>query len=75
MMLKDQEIFKIKERVKFNFDQQKWIVPPFYVRDKTVSFPKIKNRKEFVKEELNKRELVWNDNNQVIGEEGTGQSS
>ena len=50
-------------------------MPPFYVRDKTVSFPKIKNRKEFVQEELNKRELVWNDNHQVIGEEGAGHSS
>lgn len=47
-MLKPGEIVKIKEKTEFDFDKNKWIVPSFYVRNKEVALPKIKNANELV---------------------------
>jgi len=41
-MLKEGEMYKIKEKVEFDYDINKWIVPPFFVRNKEVNLPKIK---------------------------------
>ena len=56
-MLKPGEIIKIKEKTEFDFDKNKWIVPSFYVRNKEVALPKIKNAHELVIQELYNREL------------------
>jgi len=42
-MLKPGEIVKIKEKTEFDFDTNKWVVPAFYLRNKEVVLPKIKN--------------------------------
>jgi hypothetical protein len=48
MLLKKQEIYKIKEKVEFDFEINKWIVPPFILRNKEISFPKIQNAMNLV---------------------------
>ena len=41
MMLKDSEMYKLKEKVKFDFETNKWKVPPFIVKAKEVAFPQL----------------------------------
>ena len=48
MLLKKQEIYKIKEKVEFDFEINKWIVPPFILKNKEISFPKIQNAMNLV---------------------------
>ena len=66
MMLKDEEMYKLKEKIEYDFDAQKWRVPPFVVKNKEVAFPKIKNAATFAKNSLEERELVWGGNDQPI---------
>jgi hypothetical protein len=61
MLLTKGEIYKIKEKVEFDFDRNKWIVPPFILKGKEVSFPKISNAMNLVEQSLNERELQFND--------------
>jgi hypothetical protein len=42
-MLKPGEIVRIKEKTEFDFDTNKWLVPLFYLRNKEVVLPKIRN--------------------------------
>jgi len=49
-MLKDGEMYKIKESTQYDESRDKWIVPPFILKNKEVALPKIKNAGEFVKE-------------------------
>lgn len=60
-MLKPGEIVKIQEKTEFDFDTNKWTIPPFYLRNKEVVLPKIKGGKEMVSQELENRELVIDD--------------
>ena len=39
---------KIKEKTEFDFNQNRWIVPHFYLRNKEVILPKIKAAAELV---------------------------
>ena len=32
MMLKQGEMYKLKEKIKFDFDKNKWVIPPFIVK-------------------------------------------
>lgn len=43
MLLTKNELYKIKDKVEFDFDKNKWLVPPFILKNKEVSFPKIAN--------------------------------
>ena len=52
MMLKQGEMYRLKEKIEYDFDSGKWKVPPFVVKAKEVNFPKIKNAIGLVKEEL-----------------------
>jgi len=36
MMLKKGDMYKIKEKVEFDFESGKWIVPPFIIKAKEV---------------------------------------
>ena len=54
-MLKPGEIVKIQEKTEFDFDTNKWTIPPFYLRNKEVVLPKIKGGKEMVSQELENR--------------------
>lgn len=62
MMLKDEEMYKLKEKIEYDFDAQKWKVPPFVVKAREVAFPKIKNAATFAKNSLEERDLVWQNN-------------
>ena len=68
MMLKDGEMYRLKEKVKYDFDTAKWQVPPFLVKNKEVNFPRIKNAINLVKEELDQRELVIAETGEVISD-------
>ena len=59
-------MYKLKEKIEYDFDAQKWRVPPFVVKNREVAFPKIKNAATFAKNALEERELVWNGNDQPI---------
>lgn len=73
MMLKDTEMYKLKEKIKFDFEKGKWIVPPFVVKQKEVAFPKIGMAKNFVREEKNQREIIIADTGEVVS--GDSESS
>lgn len=49
-MLKDGEMYKIKELTEYDQQRDKWVVPPFILKGKEVALPKIKNAGEFVKD-------------------------
>jgi hypothetical protein len=61
MLLTKGEIYKVKEKVEFDFERNKWIVPPFILKGKEVSFPKISNAMNLVEQSLNERELQFNE--------------
>ena len=39
MMLKDGEMYKLKEKIDYDFEAGKWKVPPFIIKNKEVAFP------------------------------------
>ena len=41
-------MYKIKEKVEFDFEKNKWIVPPFILKNKEISFPQIRNAMQLV---------------------------
>lgn len=57
-MLKEGQIKVLMDRVQYDQEAGKWIVPPFQVRDKQVSMPKIKHAKTLVRKELDQHEVV-----------------
>jgi hypothetical protein len=59
MLLTKNELYKIKEKVEFDFEINKWIVPPFILKNKEVSFPKISNAMNLVEQHLEERELQF----------------
>ena len=66
MMLKDGEMYRLKEKVEYDFDTERWKVPPFLVKQKEVNFPKIKNAMNLVKDELEQRDIVLVDTGEVL---------
>lgn len=52
MMLKEGEMYRLKERIEYDFESGKWKVPPFLIKNKEVAFPKIRNAMDMVKDEL-----------------------
>lgn len=59
MLLTKNELYKIKEKVEFDFELNKWHVPPFILKGKEISFPKISNAMNLVEQSLNERELKF----------------
>ena len=49
-MLKDGEMYRLKEKIDFDFESGKWKVPPFLVKAKEVAFPKIRMAMNLVAE-------------------------
>ena len=68
MMLKEGEMYRLKERVEYDFETGKWKVPPFYLKNKEVAFPKIKNAMNLVRENLDQREIIINDTGDVLSD-------
>ena len=71
MMLKDGEMYKLKEKIDYDFEAGKWKVPPFIIKNKEVAFPQIKNAMNFVKENLDQREIVMADSGEPLSD-GSG---
>ena len=65
-MLKQGEMYRLKEKIEYDFDSGKWKVPPFVVKAKEVNFPKIKNAIGLVKEELDQRDIVMVDTGEIV---------
>ena len=72
MMLKSGEMYKLKEKIKFDFDKNRWIIPPFIVKQKEVAFPKIVNAMNLVREEKNQREIIMADNGELVSGSSNG---
>ena len=66
MMLKEGEMYRLKEKIEYDFESGKWKVPPFIIKAKEVNFPKIKNAMSLVAEQLNQREIVIADTGEVL---------
>ena len=52
------EIYRIKERSNFDYDNNKWSIPAFYLREKKAVFPKIKNSKDLIEQEKENRDMI-----------------
>ena len=58
MLLKDEEITKLKRKSKYEDDD--WVVPYFVLRQKEVNLPKV-NGRNIMENEKNERALEMND--------------
>lgn len=67
-------MYRLKEKIEYDFESGKWKVPPFLIKNKEVAFPKIKMAKELVKQEMDQREVVIAETGEVLsaGSEGSG---
>lgn len=72
MMLKDGEMYRLKEKIEYDFEAGKWKVPPFLVKAKEVAFPRIKNAMGLVRDELDQREVVLADTGEVLSDGSSG---
>jgi len=58
-LLNDEQIYKIKEKTQWDEERRKWNLPPFQIKQKEISFPKLGNAKQFVREELDNHEVQF----------------
>jgi len=66
MMLKEGEMYRLKEKIEYDFEVGKWKVPPFLIKNKEVAFPKIKNAMNLVKDAMQERDIVMADTGEVL---------
>ena len=52
MMLKEGEMYRLKEKIEYDFESGKWKVPPFLIKNKEVAFPRIRNAMNLVRDEM-----------------------
>lgn len=71
-MLKEGEMYRLKEKIEYDFETGKWKVPPFLIKNKEVAFPKIKNAMNLVKDEMEQREVVIADTGEVLSQGSSG---
>lgn len=62
-MLRDHELQKLRTRGKYDENNKRWILPAFFVKEREVQLPKIRNAGALIEQELEKRELVFDDSN------------
>lgn len=60
-MLRDHELAKLRQKAKYDENNGKWVLPPFFIREKEVHLPKIRNAQALVEAELEKRDIVFDD--------------
>ena len=60
-MLKDHELTKLRGKAKYDENNNKWVLPAFFIKEKEVHLPKIKNSSALVQNELDKRDIVFDD--------------
>jgi hypothetical protein len=68
MMLKEGEMYRLKEKIEYDFEVGRWKVPPFLVKNKEVAFPKIKNAMNLVKDAMEERDIVMADTGEVLSQ-------
>ena len=70
MMIKEGEMYRLKEKIEYDFEAGKWKVPAFIIKNKEVAFPKIGIGKamNFVKENLDQRDIVIADTGEVLSD-------
>jgi len=68
MMLKEGEMYRLKEKIDYDFETGKWKVPPFLIKNKEVAFPKIKNAMNLVKDAMDEREIVIAETGEVLSQ-------
>lgn len=68
MMLKEGEMYRLKEKIEYDFESGKWKVPPFLVKSKEVAFPRIRNAMNLVRDEIDQREVVMADTGEVLSQ-------
>lgn len=68
MMLKEGEMYRLKEKIEYDFESGKWKVPPFLIKNKEVAFPKIKMAMNLVRNEMDQREVVLADTGEVVSD-------
>ena len=56
MLLKTEEIAKLKVKSKYDDEQDDWIVPPFVLRGKELALPKV-NGKRVMEWEMDERDM------------------
>jgi len=66
MMLKEGEMYRLKEKIEYDFESCKWKVPPFILKAKEVNFPKIKNAMGLVNQALDQRDIMMIDTGEVL---------
>ena len=60
-MFKETELQKIRGRSKYDDNKNKWIVPYFSIKEKEISLPKVRNAQALIEEQLDKREVIYDD--------------
>jgi len=75
MMLKEGEMYRLKEKIDYDFETGKWKVPPFLIKNKEVAFPKIKNAMNLVKDAMEEREVVIAETGEVLSQDSSASGS
>lgn len=65
-------MYRLKEKIEYDFETGKWKVPPFLIKAKEVNFPKIKNAMNLVKDELEQRDIVLADTGEILSTGSAG---
>ncbi len=74
-MLKEGEMYRLKEKIEYDFESGKWKVPPFLIKNKEVAFPKIKMAMNLVRNEMDQREVVLADTGEVLSDDSPNNNS
>ena len=67
-VFKDHELSKIRNKAKYDENNKKWLLPAFFIKEKEVTLPKIKNSKAFVEGEQEKRDVIFDDDERYKSE-------
>ncbi|CDW81221.1 kinesin motor domain containing protein [Stylonychia lemnae] len=62
-MLKDYEVQKLRNRAKYDDNNNKWVLPAFFIKEKEIHLPKIRQAQgqSLIQQELDKRDVVFED--------------
>ena len=65
-ILSEIEMLKIIEKCRYNENNETWKIPPFYFRNKTLSFPNIKGGQiaDMIENEYNTRDVIIDNDNE-----------
>ena len=62
-MLRDYELQKLRGRAKYDDNNNKWVLPAFFIKEKEIHLPKIRQAQgqSLIQQELDKREVIFDD--------------